>query len=80
MKIKKFESFGDEQDDNEEFISVEVTLELEPINHSFTTYKAEWESLSEEEQKELVEDELIEFMGEENTDNIQNGNLKYFTV
>lgn len=79
MKIKKFESF-DDQDNDQEYINIEVLLELEPINHSFDVSKDEWKSLSEEEQREMVIDELIRVMGEENIDNIQNGTLKYFPV
>jgi len=83
MKIKKFESFDENElrtELDENYISIEVLLELEPINHSFSITKEEWESLSEEEQREMVEDELIKVMGEENIDNIQNGTLKYFPV
>lgn len=80
MKIKKFESYDDQDVDNDDYISIEVILNLEPINHSFEVSREEWDSLSEDEKREMVEKSLSELMGEEHWNDIQNGELRYFPM
>lgn len=73
--IKTFESY-----DNEEYVNIEITLNPKPISHSFEINKEKWESLSEIEQKNMVEESLIELIGEENIETIENGKITYFAI